>query len=173
MHLIDPADVELRVAEDVVDEGHVGPHVGFLAHVQLRGEADALGVDKRHNRLHLRHNKGAGLEKSPLNLLFFIFVSAYLDEGNSARGTHVLSIGPHLDGEVQVAHVEEGLHGQAGGVVREEDLLHLVRLEQLDIAGPGLLGAHLQQHRVSVEHLGGHDSARSCLKYWCKSLYKY
>ena len=84
---------------------------------------------------------------------------AYLDEGNSARGTHVLSIGPHLDGEVQLAHVEEGLDGQTGGVVREEDLLQLVRLEELDIGGPGLLGAHLQGHRLCVQDLGGHDQS--------------
>lgn len=89
--------------------------------------------------------------------LAFEVTDAYLDEGNSARGTHVLSIGPHLDGEVQLAHVEESLDGQAGGVVWEEDLLQLVRLEKLDIGGPGLLGAHLQAHRLCVQDLGGHE----------------
>ena len=72
----------------------------------------------------------------------------------------MLSIGPHLDGEVQVAHVKKGLHGQAGGVIREEDLLDLLRLEQLDIARPGLLSPHLQGHRLSEQDLGGHGRVR-------------
>ena len=51
----------------------------------------------------------------------------YLEERHSSRGAHVLRVGPHLDGEVQVTHVEEGLHSQAGGAVRQQDLLHLQR----------------------------------------------
>ena len=115
-HPVHPADVQLGVPEDVVDEGHVGPHVGLLPHVQLSTETDSFAVDERHDRLQLRHNEGSGS-----------------DEGNLARGTHVLGVGPHLDGEVETGHVEEGLHGQTVGVVGEEDLLQLVRLVELHV----------------------------------------
>lgn len=35
------------------------------------------------------------------------------------RGRHELGVGPHLDGELQVAHVKKGLDGKAVGVVRQ------------------------------------------------------
>ena len=52
----------------------------------------------------------------------------------------MFSIDSLLHLERQFAHVEVALHGEAGGVVRHQDLLHLVRLEQLGVDGPRLAG---------------------------------
>ena len=87
----------------------------------------------------------------------------YLDERDLPRRTHVLCVGPHLDGEVQVAHVEESLDCEAAGVVWQEDLLDLVGLEELHVAGPRLLGAHLQGHGLGQQNFRRHPP-RPCLK---------
>lgn len=55
-------------------------------------------------------------------------------------GWHVLSVAPHLQRVVELTHLEECLHCQTVGIVWQEDLLHLILLEQLHIAGPRLLG---------------------------------
>ena len=95
-----PREIEFCIAQNIIDQRHVSPHVSFLTGIQRRRQGDALRVHKCDDRVHFGDNEGT----SP-------------DEGNLATGGHVLSIASHLDSEVQGSHMEKSLHCQAGGIV--------------------------------------------------------
>lgn len=117
--LVQPACIQLGVVQDVVQGAAESARIGLLSRGRW-GQQASLAQQPR-NPLQLGRQKGPRTHKR-----------------HTPPGGHPLCVPAHLHTEGQAQHAQEGLHRQAVGIVRQQDLLYLVRLKQLRVFWPWL-----------------------------------